>query len=707
MKLISFTLIVFIMTLVSGYAQTKSKINYPVSKKIPHTDEYNGVKISDPYHWMEQLNTPELNQWMLAQEEVYDRFMADKTDLTATFKSEIAEQYEKKVTYAPIQRGNNLFVPVTAPGAMSTEIYLANPENQTKELLIDLEKMNDSIKTYRTINYSPAGKYIAISESINKSRYYKVLVYDVDNRKLLDDVIEGYYGGRSFVGWKQDDSGFYYSKYNVPDNPQMPISAGKLMFHQIGKDQKNDRLIYENNSRPSWIYRASTTYDNQWLIVQVSDPAYTGNIIFVKNLLKTSTPFTKLVVDFDYQFSFLYKHSHRLYFRTTLEAPKHRIVAIDLKDLEKPIWKEVIPASDQVITGTFVIGNRLALRSSKVTKTVLNVYSFDGTYQYQLAPDGSALFFSPTDRHSTKAYMTAASILSPVSVFEVDLATGSNSLYSQVKLSVNPADYVFEHSVYKSKDGTLVPIQLIYKKDMKKNGEAPVFLYGYGAFNWAAYPWQSYLRPWVKRGGIYAIANIRGGGVYGESWHKAGSKENKQNAIDDYISAAEWLITAGYTKKGLIVANGGSASGLMPAIAINERPDLYGAAIIDYPVTDMLRYHKFGSANWSSEFGTADDPKDFKLLRTYSPYHNIKENHCYPPVLVQVGELDNTTTPMHGYKYIAALQNALSNNCGHPMMLKIARGAGHSAGATRLDQAHTQAEQFSFIYKVMGLKATE
>ncbi len=693
--------------IIDGQSQSIRKSEYPSTNKIVHTDTYGDTSITDVYHWMENLNSPALHLWMEKQETLYNQFLDDQKELIATFTTEIAERYDTEVTYAPVQRGQNTFIPVTSPGATSTKIYLLKPGSNEKELLIDLEQMGNETKTYRTVNYSPNGRFIAISESINRSRYYKVLFFDVEERKFIDDHIEGYYGGRSSITWKQDDAGFFYTQYEVPTDPQAALSQGEFKYHTIGKKQHEDLLVFKNEDQPSWIYTSSISFDNHWLVLQISTPAATGNVIMVKNLTQLKSDFVQLVHTFDDQYSFLYKNDNKLYFNTTHNAPKHRIVAIDLDNLQQIKWEEVIPESDNVITASFVAGKMLALRTNIVTKTVLNVYSLSGSFRYRLQPDASALSFSSADRSSTIAYMTAANILSPVTVYEVDLATGSYSLYSQVKLSLAPADYIFEHSEFTADDGKKVPIQLVYKKGMKKTGNAPVFLYGYGAFNWAAYPWQSYLLPWIKRGGIYAIANIRGGGVYGEQWHKAGAGKNKQRAIDDYLSAAEWLISAGYSKKGLIVANGGSASGLLPAIAINKRPDIYGAAIVDYPVIDMLRYHKFGSANWSNEFGTSDDPEMLQLIKSYSPYHNIASDHCYPPILVQVGELDVTTTPMHGYKYVAALQDAAAASCEHPMLLKIARGAGHSAGATRFEQARTQAEQFAFLYKVLGLNFIE
>ncbi len=684
-------------------SQTKQFHDYPFAQKIDKVNIYHGSEVSDPYQWMEDLNSPELNEWMSAQDDFYESYLASSQSMIKQFKSEIAELSEKDVSSAPLQSGEKLILPVATAGSSSSSYYLIDRNTKERDLLIDLEKLNTETKTYSFNNLSPAGAYLCFSETVNKSRYANLYFLDINKKQTLRDTINGYYFGRSFMAWNQDASGFYYSKYEVPKDPQAPLPRARFLYHKMGTDQEDDRLIYENPDQPTWIYASSISYDDQWLIVSIVDPGELGNRIMVKDLRKPNSQFVTLVDNFENTFTFLYKNSDRLYFRTTLDAPNHRVVAINTNQLEEREWEEIIPESEEVISGTFVVGSRLVLRSNVVTRKVLNFYDLDGNFQFKLEPDGSNIFLSRAERHSTKAYLTSASIVSPVSVSEVDLQSGQTTLYSNVDLSINPDDYTFEHSSYASKDGTEIPIQLIYKKGLKKDGNTPVFLYAYGAFNWSAFLWQSYLRPWIQRGGIYAVPSVRGGGVYGAEWYKAGSNENKQNVIDDYISASEWLIEDGYTRKGLIVANGGSASGLLPAIATNIRPDLYGACIIDYPVLDMLRYDKFGSANWTGDFGSADNEEDFELLRSYSPYHNLVEGRCYPPTLVQVGELDNTTTPMHGYKYTAALQSAVPDDCSNPVVLKIARGAGHSAGATRLDRAQTQAEQIAFLFKVLEL----
>ncbi len=680
---------------------TAQPIQYPSAKRENTVDTYHGTKIADPYQWMENLESKDLSNWMLKQERLYYSFLKDQDDLIQDLKTEISEQFRQITRNAPVQSGNKLIFTINLPGESNNRLYVQQKGKQKKKELLNFNALNDDLNTAFLSGYSPAGRYVTYSVSINKSRYYNVRIHDVENNSTLPEEVAGVYGGRSFIAWNNEASGFFYSKYPEPEDPQAPLTRPTYRFHKAGTSQEEDILIYENPENPSWIYRGSVSYDDRYLILAISDPNHLGNKVYVKDLKKENSSFIKLVDQFEDQFSFLYKEGKKLYFRTTNQAPNHRIVAISIDKMEAKQWEEVVPESEQVISRVNVIGSKLLLLYNRGTRNIYKAYDKKGKFSFDLEPNAPFVFFSQADRASKVGYMTISTIAEPVSVYEVDLKTGKKSIYSRVKLSVKPEDIVVEHVNYPGKDGTKIPMRLVYKKGLKKDGKNPVFIYGYGAFNFTNFPWQTYLLPWITRGGIYALPNIRGGGIYGKKWYEAGSRHNKVNTINDYIAAAEWLVESNYTSKGKIVANGGSASGLLPAIAVNQRPDLYGASIIDYPVIDMLRYHKFGSANWTSEFGNSDDPEDFKVLASYSPYHNLNPNQCYPPTMVQVGEKDNTTTPMHGYKYTAALQHI--QDCGNPVLLKISRGAGHSLGATREDRIQTEAEQIAFLIKVLGL----
>lgn len=678
--------------------QTKSLLKYPTAERIDQIDVYHQTEVPDPYQWMEELESPELNQWITKQEMLYDSFLSKDQKVIERFKSDISELYKNRIA-APILRQDLRFQIVNEGDKEFSKIYLEKEERRT--LLVDLNEMNDATKNTSVNSYSPDGRYLTLNESINKSRYRTIYVHSTEKNTTLSDKIDGYYNGRSSIAWTRDSKGFYYSYYIVPEDQQAKLPKAVFKYHEVGTSQDKDITIFEDTGDENLIFTGSITKDNRFLVLNIYSPNYNGNKIYVKEIDDRGRGFVKLVDSFEDQYSFLYKKDDLFYFRTNKNAPKYRVVATDQLSLSSN-WKEVIPESDKSIISNSRMGEYLALQFSEGTKNTLKIYDLNGAFKYELEPDGLSIFISG-DRHNSYSYLTKWDFTGPSSIYKLRLETGEMELHDKMELPLDPEDVITEAVEYTSKDGTKVPMRLVYKKGLKKNPNTPIFLYGYGAFGWSAYPWQGYMMSWVKNGGIYAVPNIRGGGINGTDWHKMGSRKNKQKTIDDYISAAEWLIDSGYSRKGLIVANGGSASGLLPAIAINERPDLYGASIIDYPVLDMLRYHKFGSANWANEFGTSDDPEDFQLLRKYSPYHNINTGSCYPPTIVQVGELDITTTPMHGYKYAAALQNALSNSCGSPVLLKISRGAGHSAGATRKDRIQTQAEQMAFLFKVLQL----
>ncbi|MFB3132712.1 MAG: prolyl oligopeptidase family serine peptidase, partial [Rhodothermales bacterium] len=457
---------------------------------------------------------------------------------------------------------------------------------------------------------------------------------------------------------------------------------------------------------PNLSFTLRVTHDGRYLLLMASESGGSFNglddRLFYKDLHDGYSEVKELFENTDATYAFEGNNGTHFWIRTTHRAPQARLVEVDIERPEPAHWNEVIPEADAAMQAVSVIGDRFVVQYVKDARTIARIYDFRGQLHHEIDHLAPSMFGFADHPDSHETYYSASQLYDPGTSYRLDVRTGETSLYFRPELVHHPDDFVTRQVFFESKDGTRVPMFILHRKDLEFDGAHPVFLYGYGAWAWSAFPWQRHMVPWMELGGVYAVVNIRGGGEYGEAWHQDGIRQKKQNGIDDFIAAAEWLIENNYTSPSKMIANGGSASGILPGAAIIQRPDLFGAAVINYPTLDQLRYVEFGSArSWIPEFGTPEDPDDFEALYAYSPYHNLKEGVCYPPTWIQVGDKDDTTTPMHGYKFTAAMQAA--QGCDNPVLLKIAWGAGHSAGLTPEQRRETLAEELAFLIKVLDV----
>ena len=675
------------------------RLEYPSAERTDHTDEYHGVIVADPFRWMEDLDNKSLHTWI--EEEDYLRAEYLKgNEMVDHFKERLTALREYTSESVPMIRGDHLFFYKRAPGHTFGILHHKKAGAGASRALLDVESMNNEKQSAGATSFSQTGAYYTLGKAEGQSRWFEVEIVRVENGEHLPEKLSGFYGGRSNVAWVGEDVGFYYARYEVPGDPQAPLGMPGVYYHRLGTDQSEDALIFEMPEAPELSFTLRTTHDGQYLIFSASESGGTFNglyeRIFYKDLGNDSTPVRELFPGINALFAFESSDGDIFRVRTTHEASNNRVFEVSVQHSEPTAWKTIIPEAEEAIQAVNEIGGRLVVQYIKDARTVIRGFDFSGKQHFEIDQLSPSLSGLADNRESSQAYYSTSILYDPGTIYRLDTSNGRYEPYFRPELNHNPDDFIQEQAFYESKDGTRVPMFILHKKDLKKDGSNPVFMYAYGAWSWAAFPWQSHMIPWMETGGVYVIANIRGGGEYGEAWHEAGIRQNKQNGIDDFIAAAEWLIENNYTSPAKLVANGGSASGIIPGAAMIQRPDLFGASVINFPALDQLRYEQFGSAKgWVSEFGSVDNPDDFKALHAYSPYHNVEAGVCYPATWIQVGEEDETTTPMHGYKFAAALQAAQS--CENPVLLKVTWDAGHSYGATPEQRIETQAEELAFL----------
>jgi Serine proteases of the peptidase family S9A len=528
------------------------------------------------------------------------------------------------------------------------------------EVFLDPNKLSeDGTVALTGISFSKDGKYFAYTISRSGSDWREVYVMDIATRKLLDDHIQ--WAKFSGAAWQGD--GFYYSAYDAPVAGKEFSNVNenhKIYYHKIGEPQSKDVLVYQNPKYPKRFYTASVSEDQQALFIFESGEGR-GNALYMKNLTKADAPIEQLASDFNYEYSPIEVIGDKIFFTTNFGSPKSRVMVADINSPKLENWKVLVPESTSVLSGAEVIGGKLMLTYDKDASNHAFVYNTDGKLLHEVKlPSLGSVGFSG-DKDEKDAFYIFTSFTFPGAVYKYNVDTNESSLYRAPKVNFNPEDFVTEQVFYPSKDGTKIPMFLTYKKGLKKDGSNPVFLYAYGGFNISLNPSFSTFRiPFLENGGIYAQANLRGGGEYGEEWHVAGTKMHKQNVFDDFISAAEYLIANKYTSKSKVAIVGGSNGGLLIGACVNQRPDLFKVAIPEVGVMDMLRYHKFTIGwNWASDYGTSEDSKEmFEYLRAYSPLHTFKKGITYPAIMVTTADHDDRVVPAHSFKYAATLQEA-------------------------------------------------
>ena len=683
------------------------KIIYPQAPKDGTVDTYFGVQVPDPYRPLENDSSRATADWVRAENKITQDYLS-----RITFRSKLLKRMKELVNYEKVsapsyikQTGKWYFYRNSGLQNQSV-MYVMDRlgDEKNARVFLDPNKLSDDgTVALKGISFSHNGKYAAYSISRSGSDWQEFYVMDAETGKLLDDhIVWAKFSGASWQG-----DGFYYSAYDAPQKGREfsnVNSIQKIYYHKIGTPQSQDVLFYQNPANPMRFYSVYVNQEETMMFLTESG-AGSGNNVYVRDLRQPNSQFIQMTSNLDLQYSLVETIGDKMYFLTNDGAPKNRLMVTDLAHPGFNEWKTLVPeAKDMLESVTFADG-KMILNYMKDASSHAFVYSLDGKQlsEIKFPTFGSAGFYGEKDRKEVFFYFSSFTV--PGSIYQYDLATNTSKVYVSPKVKFNESDYVSEQVFYPSKDGTRIPLFITYKKGLKRNGKNPVYLYGYGGFNIAMPPHFSSNRiPFLEIGGIYAQACLRGGSEYGEEWHLAGTKMNKQNVFDDFISAGEWLIKNKYTSKDYLAIVGGSNGGLLVGACMTQRPDLFKVCIPEVGVMDMLRYHKFTIGwNWAPDYGTSADSKEmFEYLKGYSPLHNLRPGTHYPATLITTADHDDRVVPAHSFKFAATLQ---ADNAGNtPTLIRIDTKAGHGSGKPLSKQLEEQADIYGFILYNMGLK---
>ncbi|GHS93708.1 prolyl endopeptidase [Bacteroidia bacterium] len=690
--------------MILGACQLKTKLVYPAAEKDNTVDNYFGTEVPDPYRWLENDTSQATAAWVEAENKVTNEYLAK-----IPFREQLKQRLTDLVNYERIgipqkKKGKYYFSKNNGLQNQSV-LYVKDSLDGEATVLLDPNTLSDDgTVALSGVSFSNDGKYMAYIVSRSGSDWREIYVIDLATRKLLDGpVLWSKFSGAS---WKGD--GFYYSAYDAPVAGKEFSNVNenhKIYYHKLGDPQSKDVLAFQNQEEPKRFYTTEVSEDERVLFIFESG-AGSGYNLFLKDLTKANAPVIALTNDMEYSYYPIEVIGNKIYFITNYQSPKYRIMTADIAAPKLSEWKELVPENESVLSNAQIIGGRLILTYDKDASNHAYVFGLDGKQLHEITlPALGSVGFSG-DKDDKETFYSFTSFTYPSTIFKYDMDKNVSELYLAPKVAFNPEDYVTEQVFYPSKDGTKIPMFLTCKKGLKKDGNNPVFLYGYGGFNVSLNPGFSTGRlPFLENGGIYAQANLRGGGEYGEDWHQAGTKLNKQNVFDDFIAAAEYLIQEKYTNKGKLSVVGGSNGGLLVGAVVNQRPDLFKVAIPEVGVMDMLRYHIFTIGwNWASDYGTsADNEEMFRYLYAYSPIHNIKNDGTpYPAILVTTADHDDRVVPAHSFKYIATLQASDTGDAAK--LVRIETKAGHGGGKPLAKQIEETADIYAFIMYNMGMK---
>ncbi len=674
---------------------TPIKVEYPETRMDTITDDYHGTIIKDPYRWLEDDLSEETAAWVKAQNEVTFSYL-DSIPFKKDIESRLEALWDYEKYSSPFKEGGKYYYFKNDGLQNQSVLYVTDDPTKDGSVILDPNSFSeDGTSSLAGLSFSKNGKYLGYLVSEGGSDWRTAYVKDLESGKLLEDKLEWI----KFSGLSWKDDGFYYSRY--PANEEGSELSNKnefhsLYYHKLGDDQDKDQLIYKDDVHAQRNVYASTSDDERFTILSISEST-SGNGVKIIDHSKGNDIIT--VIDgFDSDFSFIDNNGDHLMFLTNNEAPKLKLVSIDINNTAKDQWKTIIDQSDNLLQSVSLVGEKMFANYYQNASSLVKVYDTEGTFiqNLELPGIGSASSISGK-KGENEAFYSFTSFTSPTSIYSLDASNLKSEIFRQPKVDFNSNDYVTTQEWYTSKDGTKVPMFITHKKGLQKDGTNPTLLYGYGGFDVSLTPSFRISRlPLLEAGGIYVVANIRGGGEFGKEWHQAGTKERKQNVFDDFIAAAEYLISQKYTSKEKLGIQGGSNGGLLVGACMTQRPDLFAVAFPAVGVLDMLRYHKFtiGWA-WAGDYGRSDDPEAFKYLLAYSPLHNVKKA-AYPATMITTADHDDRVVPAHSFKYAAELQK--QHNGDNPVLIRIETSAGHGAGKPTSKQIEEAADILSFLF---------
>ena len=686
-----------LFTALSGTA-TAAAISYPDAPRSSQADNFHGIRVADPYRWLEELDSPQTRKWVEAENRLTESWLK-KFPARDRYRQRLTELWNFERYSVPWKEGGRYFFRRNDGLQNQSVVYTLRRLDDTPRVLIDPNKLSkDGTVALKGAAVSPDGKYYAYGVSDAGSDWTEWRVREIDSAKDLDDRLK--WIKFSNVSWSADSKGFYYSHYDAPKEGQKLKSVNyfpKLYYHRLGDPQEKDQLIYHRPDHKDWSFDGLATDDGRYLLISVERGTEQKNLLYFQDLRHPEKGIRPVIEEWQASYDYLGNNGSRFWFLSNDTAPRGRILEIDLENPAPEQWKDIVPQGADTIETASMINDSFILSYMHDAWHKVVIHPLGGeARELKLPGMGSAggFYGKRTDKET---FYSWTSFNTPNRIYHLDMETGESRLFKAPRLKFNPDDYVTRQVFYKSKDGTRVPMFISHRKDLKPDGSTPTLLYGYGGFNISLTPWFSVSRlVWMEAGGIYAVANLRGGGEYGEEWHKAGTKTRKQNVFDDFIAAGEWLIANGYTSPKHLGIMGGSNGGLLVGAVLLQRPDLFAAALPAVGVMDMLRFNKFtiGWA-WESDYGSPENKEEFRALYAYSPYHNVKQGVCYPPTLVTTADHDDRVFPAHSFKFTAALQAAQA--CDNPVLIRIETRAGHGAGKPTSKRIEEAADMLAFL----------
>ncbi len=695
----------FVVTaILASFGLAQSRFDYPEAKKIDHTDDYHGTIVADPYRWLEDPDAADSRAWIEAQNKLTFSYLG-KLPNRDKLQKRLTEIWDYERFSAPFERGGKYFYSKNDGLQNQSVFYVSDSITDPGRILLDPNTFSeDGTVALAGLAITDDGKTLAYGISKAGSDWREFRFMDIESGKELPDhLMHIKFSG---VSWTKDGKGVYYSRFPEPNEKTKLEDANfnrKLFFHKLGTDQSQDVLVYERPDDPKLGIGGFVTDDGEWLLIYLSQGTSPKDQVYFKNLKLKDAPIVPLIDKFENSYSFIGNVGPVFYFRTDKDAPRSRVVSVNVFARTR-VWNEVIPQGEETLRGISFINDQFVANYLKDAYTQIKIYDRDGKFvrDVELPGIGSAGGFGG-EREDTETFYTFSSYNVPPTIYQYDMKTGKSTVFRRSNVDFDSDAYEVKQVFYPSKDGTKIPMFIVHKKGIKLDGTNPTLLYGYGGFNISMTPGFSTSRlVWLEMGGVYAVANLRGGGEYGEKWHEAGTKLKKQNVFDDFIAAGEWLIGNKYTSKEKLAIQGGSNGGLLVGAVLNQRPDLFGAALPAVGVMDMLRFHKFtiGWA-WTSDYGSAENPDEFKALYAYSPLHNIKKGGKYPAVLITTADHDDRVVPAHSFKYAATLQEAQAGSA--PVLIRIETDAGHGAGKPTSKIIEELADTYAFLMENLGM----
>ncbi len=691
-----------------GAGSEPGRLAYPPARRGPVAETQHGIAVQDPYRWMEELESEETRRWIAAEESLFASYVAAVPEREA-IRRRILELSSQELYLAPVEAdGRHFMMRITATG-VPTGIWV-------REGVATARRFYEPSEPGTALNGfapSPDGRYVAYTVSRAQSRWLSIGLLDARTGNPVPAPALETHAIAGPPVWTLDGRGFFFTRFaksaagDAKETPVKPV----VSWYRPG--DASDSVAYAPPGEPGLLVGYAPSDDGRFLVLTLRDGSRNENRVLLRDLSAPGTATVPLMPRADANCTYLGSRGRRFYFFTDRGAPRGRVVAVERERPEPANWSEIVPEAPEPIAASSAVGGnavgmfagRILLVYLKDGRPVLRIFDEKGRLigEPELPAGGQIWGGFSGSPDGTEVFYRFLGLTHASTTYRLDLASSTTSVFSRSE-STPAHEISVEQVFYRSADGTRVPMFLAHRKGFVRDGKSPAFMYGYGAFGWVSFLWyQPFVLDWIERGGVYALPGIRGGGEYGEAWHQAGAGRAKQKAIDDYVAAAEWLAANRYTSRSRLVANGGSASGGIAAAAVLQRPELFGAAVIDRPVLDMLRFDRFSqAAYWLPEFGSPRDPLDFAALKRWSPYHNLEKGRCFPPMLVMAGERDQVAVPLHAYKFTAALQFA--QGCRNPVLLQNVRGAGHNFGATTEQTAQTWADETAFLIRVLSLR---